>query len=123
MAKKPPKKTPKYNPAPEEIVAEWRKAIKRSLRPWFLERKCFTKLEPRLRRNIKQLQISRQFTPADKRNSLRVARDLARICRILQPRPFEKKVRFDTFQSVLKVAARFHKSCQGGRGAGGWCDI
>jgi hypothetical protein len=123
MAKKARRPRP-YQPSPKEIVAEWRKEIKRALKPWSLERKVFRKLEPKLRQNIKELQETQEFTRKDRRNSLRVARDCARICKVLQPLPKgPKKVSFDTFQLVLVLCSKHHRTCQTGLGAGGWCDI
>mgnify|MGYP003578604293 CR=1 FL=1 len=125
MAKAKKKDPPSAEEQAKQIVAMWRKEIKAKLKPWFLEAKVFTKLEPKLRSNIAGLikEQGQVFTPADRRNSLRVARDCAKICKILQPPPFPKKIGFDTFQLVLDLAATQQRVCQGGRGAGGWCDI
>jgi hypothetical protein len=114
---------PKASPSPEEIVDAWHARIVARLNPWFLEARTFTILEPRLRRKIAGLLTSGQkFTAADKRNSLRVAGDAARICKILQPA--RKEVRFDTFQAVLKLCATNHQSCKiKGAGGGGWCNL
>jgi hypothetical protein len=124
MAKSKKKDPPSAQEQAKQIVTLWRKTIKAKLKPWFLERKVFTKLEPKLRTNIIGLiEGGQPFTAADRRNSLRVAKDCARICKILQPPPFPKKIGFDTFQLVLELSATQHRVCQGGRGAGGWCDI
>ena len=121
MAKKPSRKNKEYTP--ESIVKEWRKEIKGRLKPWFLADNCYTRFEPKLRNNIKELLKIQPFTRADMRKSLRVARDAAKICRLLQPAPFPKKVTVDTFELVLLLTAKHHRVCQAGGGAGGWCDI
>ena len=129
MAKKKKKggknrSAPSHRSVAKKVVAEWRKEIKASLKPWFLAANVFTELEPALRENIRQLLAKgNEFTAADRRHSLRVARDCAKICKILQPKPFPKRVSLDTFETVLDLAATQHKVCQGVGGSGGWCDI
>ena len=116
---------PKASPTPEEIVDRWHARIVARLNPWFLEARVFKTIEPRLRRNIDGLLKSGQvFTAADMRNSLKVAGDAARICKILQPAPHRKEVRFDTFQAVLKLCATHHQVCKiRTAGVGGWCNL
>ena len=125
MSKKRKKNTPKSNKdIAAEVVEAWHDRIVKKLKPWHLEKKCFTFFEPKLRANIKDLLDAGQtFTPADMRNSLRVAGDAARICRILQPKPLRKEVRFDTFQIVLALCSQHHLVCDGGGGQGGWCNL
>lgn len=116
----------KKSPTPTEIVAEWHEQIEKELKPWFLQPKCFTHFEPKLRKNIADLvKNGAVFRPQDMKNSRRVAKDAAKICKILQPAPHPKEVRFDTFQVVLKLCAKHHQVCRSGapRGAGGWCDV
>jgi hypothetical protein len=123
VAKKSTKK-PKPTLTPADIVHEWHDAIVKALKPWHLEPKCFTFFEPKLRKKIKKLQDAGQtFTPQARRNSLRVAKDAARICKILQPKPFRKEVRFDTFQVVLGLCSQHHLVCDTGGGGGGWCNL
>lgn len=123
MAKKS-RKAPK-SPTPAKIVRAWHNEIVRKLKPWYLEKKCFTTFEPLLKKKIKSiLATGVRFTPADMKNSLRVAGDMARICKILQPSPHPKEVGFDTFQAVLKLCSKRHQVCRSGSaGAGGWCNV
>jgi hypothetical protein len=119
MAKTPPK-----SPSPKEIVATWQKRVETRLKPWRLEARCAKKLGPKLRKNIKALMDrGAVFGTPDMRNSLKVAGDVARICKILQPAPHPKEIRFDTFQRVLSLCAKSHKVCQTSPGGGGWCDV
>lgn len=129
----------KYAPSPREqakqIVAMWHKQIVASLKPWFLQPKVFREMEPLLRENIRALieDQHQAFTAADRRHSLRVARDAAKICKILRPKTLAKalkkdgqnifEVPFDTFEVVLDLCAVQHQVCQGTGGGGGWCDI
>jgi hypothetical protein len=116
---------PKVGLSAEEIVDKWHDKLVASLNPWFLEPRSFTILEAKLRRKIDGLlKKGRPFTAADMRNSLKVAGDAARICKILQPAPHRKEVRHDTFQLVLKLCATHHQVCKVRvGGAGGWCNI
>jgi len=109
---------------PVEIVQAWHDKIVAKLKPWHLEPKCFTFFEPQLRKNIKDLLDAGQvFRAADLKNSLRVASDAAKICKILQPKPHRKEVRFDTFQLVLFLCSQHHLVCDTGGGQGGWCNL
>ena len=115
---------PKAALTPEAIVDKWHDRIVASLKPWFLEPRVFTTIEPRLRRRIDGLLKSGQkFKPADMTNSLKVAGEAARICKILQPK--RKEVRFGTFQAVLDLCAKNHHVCKlrTSPGGGGWCNL
>jgi hypothetical protein len=116
-------KTPLASPTPEEIVEKWRNRVVSRLKPWFLARDCFTFFEPKLHAKIKGLlEGGAVFKKDDMKNSLRVAGDAARICKILQPKG-PKKIKKDTFQRVLDLCAKEHRVCRSGGGAGGWCDL
>ena len=116
---------PKAGLSAEEIVDAWHARVVARLKPWFLTPQCFKRAEPMLRENIRGLVKGGQpFTAADMRNSLRVAGDIARICKILQPAGHPKKIKFDTFQSVLKLCATKHLVCKiPVQGGGGWCNV
>jgi hypothetical protein len=116
---------PKASPTPKAVVQAWHNRIVTRLKPWSLDDQCFKRFEPKLRRNIRDLVKGGQpFTAADMRNSLRVAGDVARICKILQPAPNPKVIRFDTFESVLKLCATKHLVCKiQVQGGGGWCNV
>lgn len=115
----------KSAPKPKEIVEEWQKEFVTALKPWSLvESKDVEDHKLKLEKNIaKMIGNGDKFTAEVKENSLRVARDAAEICKILQPDPHPKKVGFDTLQLVLKVCAKAHMSCSGAGGGGGWCDV
>src|SRR5574342_346134 len=122
-------KTPSKGYTPENIVARWRQRFDSRLKPWYVKDSVGRKFERALKQNIKELleggagRKKQVFTSKDMRASLRVAGDVARICKILQPAPFPKEISFDTLESVLDTCANFHNVCQGPSGAGGWCDI
>lgn len=126
-------KTPSKGYTPENIVARWRQRFESRLKPWHVKDSVVRQFERDLENNIRGLlkggrgkkggKTTREFTSADMKASLRVAGDVARICKILQPAPFPKEISFDTLQAVLDVCANFHNVCQGPSGAGGWCDI
>jgi hypothetical protein len=118
-------KTPQKGPSPKDIVAKWQERLETRLKPWHLAPNVAKKLGPKLRSRIQGLTTTKKavFAPADMKNSLRVAGDIARICKILQPAPHPKEIRFDTFQRVLSLCAKSHKVCQGPAGGGGWCDV
>ena len=124
MTKKRAPRGPASSPSPEEIVQAWHDKIVDRLDPWFLEVRCFTTFEPKLRKRIRDLlKRGDVFTGKDMKNSLRVAADMAKIFKILQPAPNPKEVRFDTFQAVLKLCSTNHMVCRGPKGAGGWCNL
>jgi hypothetical protein len=127
------KKKPYVAPTPEEIVAAWHKEVKKSLKPWFLTDETFADLEPKLIKNITELMKTTPFTRADMVHSLRVARDTAKICKILRPKALARlfkakreniyEIGLDTYEIVLDLAATQHQVCQPVGGSGGWCDI
>jgi hypothetical protein len=119
MAKTPPK-----GPKPEEIVAKWQKRVESRLKPWHLAPNVAKSEGRKLRRQIKGLMAKGfVFGSKDMKNSLKVAGDVARICKILQPAPHPKEIRLDTFQRVRSLCAKSHKVCQTAPGSGGWCDV
>lgn len=124
MSKKRAKLAPASGPTPRDIVDAWEKRLVTKLKPWTLQRgRNFPALRAKLEKNIGDLMGARQvFTAVDMRNSLRVAEDVAKICKILQPRGTRKEVRFDTLELVLLLCSQNHQVCKGGRGGGGWCD-
>lgn len=116
--------SPRVTYTPDEIVALWRRQFETELAPWICDKKTYEQFQTSLSLNIdKKLKAGEIFTAADLTNSLRVATDAAKICKILQP-DVDKygEVTLDTLQIVLTLCARHHKVCQGGHGAGGWCD-
>lgn len=124
MAKKPAAKKRKAAPTPEEIVAAWHKEIVNKLKPWFLDDEVFEEVEPLLQDRITELVgEGQEFTQKAMKESLQVARDMAKICKLLQPKPHPKRVDLDTFQAVLDLCSTHHMVCQSGGGAGGWCNI
>lgn len=118
-----PKERKLHKQQAKDIVAAWRKAFTTSLKPLSFSQST-EPVEKALRSNIQLLlDGGDKFTAEDRRNSLRVARDCARICRILQPSGTSKKVSRDTLEAVLGVASTSHLICQSGKAQGGWCDI
>lgn len=116
-------KSPK-SPSAEEIVEKWRARLESRLKPWHLQPTVVKSLKTRLENNIKSLTKGGEvFTAKDMTNSLKVAGDVARICKILQPSPHPKLIKLDTFQRVLSLCAKSHKVCRRPGGAGGWCDV
>lgn len=110
------------NYTPAEIVAQWHTQFETELAPWTLDDASYAAVEKKLIANIEGLlKGGATFKAADLKNSLRVATDVANICKLLQPN--DRKVRFDAFQFVLKLCAKHHQTCQGPGGAGGWCDV
>ena len=123
MAKKSADATPKSSYTPKEIVEAWCEEFVSALKPWTLdEDKNVAAHKRKLEQNIAALLGKGEtFTEEVLKNSLRVARDAAEICKILQPDT--KTVGFDNLQRVLKVCAQGHMVCRGPGGGGGWCDV
>jgi len=123
MAKKR-RKAPWVEPTPDEIVEKWHNRLVARLEPKFLEKAGFDEFEPKLRDKIQErMDDGFQFKAEDMKNSLKVAGDIARICKILQPQKERKKITKDLFEAVLSLASAHHQSCRSGGGGGGWCNL
>jgi hypothetical protein len=122
MAKKKRATPPRQIFTPEEIVEEWRERIVDKLGDWRLERAVLTVFVTKLEDNIRELMRTREFTREDMKNSKKVAEDMAKIFKLLQPD--DKTITADTFEAVLELCATHHQTCSdAGGGEGGWCMV
>jgi hypothetical protein len=118
MAKQPPAQ--RYTP--EEVVEEWRDKIVDKLGDWKLQPAVITRFVKKLEDNVRLEMKTREFTKEDLKNSKKVAEDMAKILRLLQPD--DKTIGADTFEAVLFLCANHHQTCSDGSGgSGGWCMV
>ena len=113
---------PRQTYTPEKIVEEWRAKIVEKLDDWRLDRRVLTVFVTRLEDNIRELMKTREFTREDMKNSKKVAEDMAKIFKLLQPD--DKTITADVFEAVLELCATHHQTCSdAGGGEGGWCTV
>jgi hypothetical protein len=119
MAKKAKRTTKPKVWTKEQVLAFWKKHLKKGLGTKTLHADIVTAFEGALLAKIQQRIDEGQDFNYAMNNSKKVAKIVGQICKLMTP---GNQVVLGIFEKAFKLA-QLHPACPGGGGAGQWCDI
>lgn len=103
----------------KQVLADWKKALKKGLKKKKLDRSIAAKFEPPLLAKIQTRLDQNKDYNKEGAGTRAVAKTLGQICRLLTD---GDTVQLVVFELAFK-ACQMHPACVGGGGSGQWCNI